>query len=185
VNGISNLLLQTQSLRLGHQEPHKKEHTKAKRAKDEIRPISILTHRLQHMRHRLRNHEVEEPLGTRCNGHIHRSQSRSRDFRHDDPTTRSPSKLKERCKEKDTGESEVSHGRDRGARLGRGEADVETDDEHSCALGDGCPEERTTTAERIGGEEEKGGAGDHLYNTVDAGCEEACLSSGDAEVLED
>jgi protein tyrosine phosphatase (PTP) superfamily phosphohydrolase (DUF442 family) len=52
-------------------------------------------------------------------------------------------------------------------------------------LSDGGPEEGTTAAEGVGGEEKEGGAGYHFYDAVDAGGEEASLGAFDAEVLED
>ena len=93
--------LQTQPLRLRNKKPHKKEHTKAKTPKDEIRPIPMLPNRLHHMRHRLGNHKIKQPLRRSRQRNIHRSQSRRGDLRHNDPATWAPSELKEGCEEED------------------------------------------------------------------------------------
>lgn len=93
--------------------------------------------------------------------------------------------MEERREQEDAGESEVADRRDGSAFHGWVEADVEADDEHGEALGDGGPEEGPTATEGVGGEEEKGSAGYHFYDAVDAGCEEAFLGFGDTEVEED
>jgi hypothetical protein len=125
------------------------------------------------MRHRLRNHKIKQPLRRRRQRNIHRPESRRRDLTHNNPTTRPPPKLEEPRKQEYASESEVSDGRDGLVWLRGVEAHVEADDEHGAALGDGGPEEGFAAAERVGGEEEEGGAGYHFYDAVDAGCEEA------------
>ena len=145
--------LQTQPLRLRNQEPHIEEHTKAEAPKDEVRSIPMCPNILHHMRHRLSNHKIEQPLrGSRkCN--IHSSQSCGRYLRHDNPAARSPSELEEGCKEEDAGQCEVADAGD-GLACDRGlEANIEADHEHGAALGDGGPEERAATTERVGGEQ--------------------------------
>ena len=108
---------------------------------------------LHHMWYRLSNHKIEQPLRRSRECDIHRSQSRSRDLRYDDPAAWTPSKLEESCEEEDTGECEVADAGDGLACHWGLEANVEANDEHGTALGDGGPEEGATTAEGVGGEQ--------------------------------
>lgn len=107
-------------------------------------------------------------------------QPGGRDLRHDDPATRTPAELEEGGEEEDAREREVADGRDGMSLDGGVEADVEPDDEHGAALGDGGPEEGVAAPEGVGGEEEEGGACYHFDDAVDSGREEAGVSAREA-----
>jgi hypothetical protein len=129
------------------------------------------------MRHRLRNHKIKQPLRRRSKRHIHCPQPRRRDLTYNNPTTRTPPKLKKPRKQEYASEGEVADGRDGLVGGGRVEAHVEANDEHRKALCDRGPEEGFAAPEGVGGEEEEGGAGYHFYDAVDAGGEEAGVSA--------
>lgn len=132
-----------------------------------------MTNRSKHMRYRLRNHEIKQPLCSSRECYIHSSQSCSWDLRYDDPTTWTPTELEESSEEKDTCQCEVTDGWYGGSFDGWVEADIETDYEHGATLSNGGPEKGSAAAERVGCEEEEGGAGYHFDDAVDTGCEEA------------
>ena len=148
-------------------------------------PIAVVADSGQHERGSTGNDEVEQPLGGSSKSDVQRPETSGGNFGHVDPADRTPTELKETSEQEDADESEVTGRWHTLARNGRRDADVETDVHHGGALGDGSPEQRAATTEGVGSEDEESGAGDHLYDTVDTGCEELGRVSGDAQVVED
>jgi len=83
--------------------------------------------------------------------------------------------LKECREEEDADKCEVTEWSDGMTLHRRLEAYVEADYEHYDALGYGGPEEGLSATERVGGEEEEGGAGYHFNTAVDSSSEETCI----------
>ena len=80
---------------------------------------------------------------------IHGSESRSRNLRHDNPAARAPSKLEESSEQEDARQGEVTDRWDVGSGLGRVKANIESDDEHCAALGNGSPKQRASATKRV------------------------------------
>lgn len=138
----------------------------------------------QHKRRSTGNDEVEQPLGSGSESDVQGSETSSGDFGDVDPADGAPAELEETSEQEDADESEVSGGWHTLASDGRRDADVETDVHHSGTLSDGSPEERSAATERVGSEDEEGGAGNHLDDTVDTGSEELRGVSSDSQVVE-
>jgi len=93
--------------------------------------------------------------------------------------------LKECREEEDADKCEVTEWSDGMTLHRRLEAYVEADYEHYDALGYGGPEEGLSATERVGGEEEEGGAGYHFNTAVDSSSEETCICARYSKINKD
>ena len=156
--------LKTHSLGLGDKEPDEEEHREAASTEEKVGSIASFSHmtipkpvipsvfstkhfphnkmRHSHMRHGLRNNEVEKPLSSGCESHVHSPEPCSWDLRYNDPAARTPSELKECGEKEDAGEGKVTDGRDGVARDRRVKSHVEADHEHGAPLRDRGPKKR-------------------------------------------
>lgn len=87
--------------------------------------------------------------------------------------------------DEDESQGEIAGDGNRLVVLGRGDTDVYADVEHAEGLADGRDEERPTTTERVGHEEQEDAARHDLDNAVDASAEQGVRGSLDAEIRED
>lgn len=175
----------TTYLSLRHQEPSKDEAHARKASEEDEAPVPALTHRDQHIRHRARDHQVEQPLRRGRNRHVDGPEPRRWDLADVNPAHGPPAPLEERREEVDADERHVAGRRDGLALLRRRDAHVQAHVHHAAAHGDGGPEEGAPAAQRVGGEDEEAEAHEDFDDAVDAGGEEAGFGAVEAKVGED
>lgn len=148
-------------------------------------PITIETHRGEHVGNSTGDNEVEEPLGSSSKSNVHGSETSGGNLGDVNPAGRTPAELEEGGEEEDDDNGDVSLRRHGLALLGRINTHVETNVEHAETLSDGRPEKRATTTERVGSEEQESDTGEDLDDTVGTSSEERGAGTAHTEVDED
>ena len=90
-----------------------------------------------------------------------------------------------RSPEEDTGDGDISESRHALASDRRLNTTVDTNQVHDETLSSTGPQQTPATTERVGNEDEEDGASGNLDDTIHTSGQEAGLSTGDTEVLED